>query len=355
MTTEKTRGGSLHVDRITVKYGDFVAIQDISLQVEPGQTTAVIGPSGCGKSTTLKAVAGLNHVSKGSVIINDKDVTELSASQRNIGLVPQSYACFPHMTVRGNIAYGLKVRGVDSDTTKATVERVLNLTQLAEYAERKPAQLSGGQRQRVALGRAIAIDPNVLLLDEPLAALDPQLRNDLRRQLANIVADVGCGTLIVTHDQNEALALADKIAILKEGRLVQYGTPDELWSHPVDDFVANFLTNSTLLDGSVADGYFHALDGSWRIPLSDLTVRRDEREQTQLLVRPDTLELAAEAHEGTFPATIEAVEYMGGKFQAVVSTKTGSSLLLTAQQPLQVGETVDLTVRAGHAVVLGKV
>lgn len=355
MTTETTRGGSLHVDRITVKYGDFVAIQDISLQVDPGQTTAVIGPSGCGKSTTLKAVAGLNHVSKGSIIINGKDVTELSASQRNIGLVPQSYACFPHMTVRGNIAYGLKVRGVDSATTDATVERVLNLTQLTEYAERKPAQLSGGQRQRVALGRAIAIDPSVLLLDEPLAALDPQLRNDLRRQLANIVADVGCGTLIVTHDQHEALALADKIAILKDGRLVQYGTPDELWLRPVDDFVANFLTNSTLLDGSVADGYFHALDGTWKIPVSDLTVRQDGRAQTQLLVRPDTLEVAEQAHDGTFAATIDSVEYMGGKFQAVARTAIGNSLLLTTHKLLQAGDTVNLAVRPGQAAILGQV
>lgn len=355
MTSEVTRGGSLLVDRITVQYGDLVAVEDISLQVEPGQTTAVIGPSGCGKSTTLKAVAGLNHVTRGSIIINGKDVTELSASQRNIGLVPQSYACFPHMTVRGNIAYGLKVRGVDATKRDATVDRVLELTQLSEYADRKPAQLSGGQRQRVALGRAIAIDPSVLLLDEPLAALDPQLRNDLRRQLAKIVGDVGCGTLIVTHDQHEALALADKIAILRAGKLIQYGTPDELWLRPVDDFVANFLTNSTLLEVTVGDGRVLALDGTWELSTADLTVRKDDRSGTQLLIRPDTLEVVGQPGPNTFPAVVETVEYVGGRFEAVVRTQNGLALLLTTDRRLQVDDHVDLTACPGKAALLGRV
>ena len=355
MTSAAIKGGSLVVDRITVKYGDFVAVEDISLKVEPGETTAVIGPSGCGKSTTLKAVAGLNHVSKGSVIINGKDITELTTAQRNIGLVPQSYACFPHMTVRGNISYGLKVRGVDARKRDQIVERVLGLTQLTEYADRKPAQLSGGQQQRVALGRAIAIDPSVLLLDEPLAALDPQLRNDLRRQLANIVADVGCGTLIVTHDQHEALALADKIAILRSGKLVQYGTPDELWMRPIDDFVANFLTNSTLLDCEVGDGFAYALNRTWQVPLSDLVIRSDDRPKPQMLIRPNTLQLADRADEDAFDAVVESVEYMGGRFQAVVKTVDGIALLVATDERLSNEDTVRLTVRPGEAALLGRI
>lgn len=351
-----TRGEGLSVDRITVQYGDYVAVENISLGVEPGRTTAVIGPSGCGKSTTLKAVAGLNTVTRGSIILGERDITETAPSKRNIGMVPQSYAVFPHMTVSSNIAYGLKARRINPAKQKSTVGRILELTQLTKFADRKPDKLSGGQRQRVALGRALAIEPSVLLLDEPLAALDPQLRGELRRQLAAMLADAGCGTLIVTHDQHEALALADRIAILKDGRMVQYGTPEELWSRPADAFVADFLTNSTLLDAKIANGSAYLLGNHWRIPLTELEQVQDlHRSITQVLIRPTSLQIVPQRGNDTVEVVVESVEYAGGRLQAVVTAPTGIRMTLTTDtEVIAPGQRIHVGVLPG-VTIIGKV
>lgn len=346
-------GEELTVDRITVQYGDYVAVEDISLGVEPGHTTAVIGPSGCGKSTTLKAVAGLSTVTRGSILLGGRDITEMAPSKRNIGMVPQSYACFPHMTVASNIAYGLKARRVDAAGQKKTVDHILELTQLTQFADRKPDQLSGGQRQRVALGRALAIEPSVLLLDEPLAALDPQLRGDLRRQLAAMLADAGCGTLIVTHDQHEALSLADRIAILQDGRMVQYGTPEELWSRPANAFVADFLTNSTLLDAKTALGHAYLLGDHWRIPLENLEQVQDlERKGTQVLIRPTSLAVTQDRRADSVEVVVDSVEYAGGRLQAVVVAPTDVKMLLTTDtEILAPGQQINVVVRPGVTII----
>lgn len=353
-TALNTRGEGLLVDRITVKYGDYTAIEDISLKVESGHTTAVIGPSGCGKTTTLKAVAGLNHVHVGSIMLGGRDITEVSPAKRNIGLVPQSYAVFPHMSVGSNIAYGLKARGIDVVKQNQVVHQILEMTQLTEYANRKPDQLSGGQRQRVALGRALAIEPEVLLLDEPLAALDPQLRGELRRQLAAMLSTAGCGTLIVTHDQHEALALADRIAILEAGRVVQYGTPEDLWERPINAFVADFLTNSLLLDARIEGDTVSALDGQWTTPLSALEKVVDEqRAQPQLLVRPTSLQIAPESEEHVLVAAVDSVEYSGGKLQAVVIGPGDTNMLLTTEDMIEAGQTLRLRIAPGQATLIG--
>lgn len=327
------------------------AISDISFAVEPGETTAIIGPSGCGKSTTLKAVAGLNTVSSGRIVLGDTDITTLPTSKRHIGMVPQSYAVFPHMSVYSNVAYGLKVRGTKPAELSAKVDAVLALTQLTEFADRKPGQLSGGQRQRVALGRALAIDPKVLLLDEPLAALDPQLRGALRRQLGDMLRDAGCSTLVVTHDQHEALALANHIVVLKDGRLVQHGTPDELWNRPVNAFVADFLANSVLLDARVEGESVSLFDGAWRLPLTALA-RVDDARAPQLLLRPSSLRVAASDDPAAVMATVSSVEYSGGKILAMLDVHDVTVPLQTTEL-LSKGDQIAVTVISGQATLIG--
>lgn len=343
----------LQLDRVSVAYGDHVAIQNISLAVEPGKTTAVIGPSGCGKSTTLKAVAGLNRVIRGSILLGSNDITEIPPSKRDIGLVPQSYAVFPHMSVESNIAYGLKARRVDTKRIKNRVAEILELTELTQYSERKPGTLSGGQRQRVALGRALAIDPEILLLDEPLAALDPQLRASLRRQLAEMLEAARCGTLLVTHDQHEALALADHIAVLKEGRLVQYGTPQELWDTPADAFVADFLASSYLFDVAIDEGEVIVFEGGWRIPLDDV-IKVQAARQPQLLVRPTSLEIVDSDSKvaGAVDAVVTSLEYAGGRTLGVVRILE-DHIAVSTQRSIQPGQTVRVRIKPGSTTLLG--
>lgn len=341
----------LVVDNVQVKYGEKVAVAEINFGVNSGETTAVIGPSGCGKSTTLKAVAGLNEVSEGTIILNGRDITHEVPPKRNIGLVPQSYAVFPHMSVRKNIGYGLRARGVDQAEIDKQVDRMLDLTQLTQFADRAPGSLSGGQRQRVALARALAISPEVLLLDEPLAALDPQLRGDLRRHLGRMIAEAGCGTLIVTHDQHEALALADNIAILREGRVVQLGTPQELWDRPVNAFVADFLTNSVLLDAEVSGDEVYVLNRAWKMNLSDLKKVLDSR-SPQVLIRPTALQVVPPATTGSVEASVNSVEYAGGRLQAVVEV-AGQSMLINTTEMVEVDQKVSIAPLPGEVSIIG--
>ncbi|XKK36830.1 ABC transporter ATP-binding protein [Nocardiopsis sp. ARC36] len=222
----ETGAPGLTVSDLTIRYGDTEAVRGVSVQVRPDETVAVVGPSGCGKSSTLRAVAGLTPVAGGAIGLGGRDITHLDPARRGVGLVPQDYAVFPHMSVAGNIAYGLRARRLPADRRRRRVAEMLELTRLTELAGRRPGQLSGGQRQRVALARALAVEPDVLLLDEPLAALDPQLRGGLRRELSAMLSSSGCATLIVTHDQREALSLGTRIALMREGTLVQFGTPE---------------------------------------------------------------------------------------------------------------------------------
>jgi putative spermidine/putrescine transport system ATP-binding protein len=244
---------SLHFLGVSYRYArGGQGVQDIDLPVAQGELMAVIGPSGSGKSTLLRLVAGLLTEYQGRIALGDRDLADVPLHQRDIGVVFQSYALFPHMTVLDNVAYGLKMRGRSSTDRAAEATRMLALVGLAEYAKRPPRELSGGQQQRVALARALAFGPRALLLDEPLAALDANIRGHLRDQIRSLQRHFSATTLFVTHDQEEALALADRVAVLDQGRLLQVDTPQQLYRAPINATVARFVGLSTLLEGHVS-------------------------------------------------------------------------------------------------------
>jgi len=242
---------SVRLDHIVKDFGATRALSDIDLSIGGGELFFLLGPSGCGKSTLLRLIAGLHQPTSGRVLFGDRDVTSLGTNKRNAVMCFQSYALWPHMTVYDNVRFGLDVRRVGQTEAKRRVDEVLNLVQMDAYALRKPNQLSGGQQQRVALARALAVRPDCLLLDEPLSNLDAKLRHEMRSEIRRICKTAGFTTIYVTHDQKEALSVADRIAVLKDGRLMQVGSPSDLYHRPNSTFVADFIGQTNLLKGTV--------------------------------------------------------------------------------------------------------
>lgn len=242
---------SISVTGANKRYGDFAALDDVSIEIPQGSLTSLLGPSGSGKSTLLRAIAGLDELDSGTVVISGTDVSGASPQKRDIGFVFQHYAAFKHLTVRDNIAFGLKIRKRPKAEIDKKVDELLEIVGLGVFQKRFPAQLSGGQRQRMALARALAVDPQVLLLDEPFGALDAKVREDLRRWLRRLHEDVNVTTVLVTHDQQEALDVSDRIAILNKGRIEQIGAPDDLYDRPANAFVASFLGSTVRLNGEL--------------------------------------------------------------------------------------------------------
>jgi sulfate/thiosulfate transport system ATP-binding protein len=242
---------SIEIAGVGKRFGDFVALENVSLKIPTGQLLALLGPSGGGKSTLLRIIAGLEHADTGSVHIEGNDATHLSPQRRNVGFVFQHYAAFKHLSVRRNIAFGLEIRKLPKPEIGRRVDELLALVHLEQFADRLPSQLSGGQRQRMALARALAVEPSVLLLDEPFGALDAKVRKELRDWLRRLHDDVHVTTVFVTHDQEEALEVADNIVVINHGRVEQIGTPDELYDQPANDFVMRFLGPVTELDGEL--------------------------------------------------------------------------------------------------------
>lgn len=240
---------SIEISGISKRFGDFVALDDVNASIPTGQLTALLGPSGGGKSTLLRIIAGLESADSGTVEIEGRESTHLPPQKRNVGFVFQHYAAFKHMKVAKNVAFGMEIRKRPKAEVRRRVDELLELVHLSQFADRLPAQLSGGQRQRMALARALAVEPSVLLLDEPFGALDAKVRKELRDWLRRLHDEVHVTTVFVTHDQEEALEVADQIVVVNEGRVEQIGTPDELYDEPANDFVMGFLGESTTLDG----------------------------------------------------------------------------------------------------------
>jgi putative spermidine/putrescine transport system ATP-binding protein len=239
--------GAVELRGVRKEFGPVVALHRVDLAVEPGEFLTLLGPSGSGKTTLLRLIAGFERLTEGEIVLDGRDVARLSPAQRGIGVVFQHYALFPHLTVADNIGYGLKLRGIRGQARSGTVARMLALVRLEGYERRYPRELSGGQQQRVAVARALAFAPRLLLMDEPLGALDRALRGDLEEELRRIHAEIGTTMIYVTHDQEEALAMSDRIAIMRNGRIVQIGTPQALYERPAEEFVARFLGECNIL------------------------------------------------------------------------------------------------------------
>ena len=245
------RGHQLRLDGITQRFNEFVAVSDIDLDVVGGELVALLGPSGCGKSTLLRIISGFIRQTEGRVLFDGQPVDHLPASQRGVGIVFQNYALFPHMTVAENVAYGLQARKWPRQKIAPRVAEMLELVHMSEFAQRKPRQLSGGQQQRIALARCLAIDPKVLLLDEPFGALDKNLRLDMQIEVKRLQRESGVTTILVTHDQEEALSMADRIAVMSRGRIEQVSSPTEIYDEPKTLFVNEFVGTSNILPGDV--------------------------------------------------------------------------------------------------------
>lgn len=244
----------IHIKNLTKKFGNFTAVDKVSLEVEGGEFISMLGPSGCGKTTVLRMIAGLETPTSGDIYIDGIPVNKTIPQERGVGIVFQHYALFRHMTVHENIAFGLKIRKAPKHDLNARVDELLELVHMTDYADRLPSQLSGGQRQRVALARALAPHPKVLLLDEPFGALDAKVRQKLRVSLRKLQKDLGVTSVFVTHDQEEAMEIADKVAIMNNGKIVQVGTPQEIYNHPETEFVAQFVGTINKLHGEIIKG-----------------------------------------------------------------------------------------------------
>ena len=325
------------------RYGDVRAVDGVDLAVADGERFALLGPSGSGKTTILRLVAGFERPDEGRVVLAGQDVAGLPPERRNVGVVFQDYALFPHRTVTQNIEFGLRMRKVDRPARRARVAELLDLVGLTREAARRPDQLSGGQRQRVALARALAPSPSLLLLDEPLANLDRRLRENLRDELVAITDAVGITTVLVTHDQEEALSFADRIGVLSEGRLVQVGTPSDVWRNPVSTVVATFLGDMNLLPARVVDGGVVVAG----LPRAVAVHGGVPADTALACVRPEALDVVA-GPDG--PGTVVAVAYAGGSTAYRVDVD-GVRLVVRAAQPdglpsLAVGDRVVIRVLA---------
>ena len=361
----------VRLERVTKRFHDVVAVNDLSLDVERAEFFSLLGPSGCGKTTTLRMIAGFEEATAGTIFLGDADVTNLPAFRRDVNTVFQNYALFPHLTVYENVAFGPRRRRLPEEQVRQKVGEMLALVELPGYERRKPSQLSGGQQQRVALARALINHPRVLLLDEPLGALDLKLRKQMQLELKRIQTEVGITFIYVTHDQDEAMTMSDRIAVMNAGRIEQLGPPVELYERPATEFVAGFLGVSNMLDGRVAAAGTLAdvvLDGGShvRVPgdgvLADASVRVGVRPEKLRLVAG---EAASESDpqrddENRLAGTIIDASYIGVSTQYVVSVDGAAQVAVYAQnlettgvgEQLAAGERVQLTWKPQHSFVI---
>jgi len=332
-------------------YGQVVALDGIDLTVQPGELVALLGPSGCGKTTTLRLLAGLEDADAGQITVGGEDITHLPASKRDMGMVFQAYSLFPHMTVQQNVAFGLRLRRISKDKRNERAIEMLDLVGLTTQADRYPHQISGGQQQRVALARALAIEPQVLLLDEPLSALDAKVRAQLRDQIRRIQLEVGITTLFVTHDQEEALAIADRVGVMQNGRLEQLAPPTDVYSRPATSFVAEFVGLTNRLAGTVS-GATVTVRGV-ELPLVDSTTSPGP---AIALVRPEAVTLASDSagDSGPLVGTVIATTFLGATSRVTVDlgdTTILAQLSTSDASALPAGSQVALTIRPDPVLV----
>ncbi|HZB01635.1 MAG TPA: ABC transporter ATP-binding protein [Actinomycetota bacterium] len=341
-------GGEVQLVELVKRFGEFTAVDGINLTVAPGEFFSLLGPSGCGKTTTLRMIAGFERPTEGQVVLDGVNVAATPPHKRNVNTVFQNYALFPHLNVEKNVAFGLKYQQASKQETAERVGRALELVRLEGYHKRRPNQLSGGQQQRVALARALILNPSVLLLDEPLGALDAKLRKALQIELKSIQEEVGITFVYVTHDQEEALTMSDRLAVMSNGRVEQIGPPEEVYEEPSTAYVADFLGVSNLMDAT-AHG---TTSGGCRVRLGEFELVAGKGEpdaigDVKLSIRPERVELVAAGTTGEnmIPGMVERIVYVGSAMQVIVNLAPGEKIQVLVQN-----EGDDLPFRQGTAV-----
>jgi putative spermidine/putrescine transport system ATP-binding protein len=352
--TDRAPGVDVVLDQIHHRYAGSTAVESVSLEIRAGELVALLGPSGCGKTTLLRIVSGLLRQTGGAVRIGGGVVDALPTNERGAGIVFQNYALFPHMTVAANVAYGLRARGVAAAHANATAIEMLAMVRMSEYGRRYPRELSGGQQQRVALARTLAVKPRVLLLDEPFAALDKNLRLDMQIEIKRIQRELGITTVLVTHDQEEAMSMADRIAVMNAGRVEQFDTPEAIYDRPATLFVATFIGTANLLGGRLGpradEGWPVACEGGGAL-LLDRASPCSRAGAVVVAARPEHLSLAAPS-DASLPATVEMVLPLGPSLVYELLLANGKTVKVTQPRNAELpryaaGDRVGLSLRAG--------
>lgn len=356
----------LDVGNVTKRFGDFTAVENVSFSVDAGQILSLLGPSGCGKTTTLRMISGFEEPDEGRVVISGQDMRGKRPYERNVGLLFQDYALFPHLTVEQNVAYGLKHRGYEKRRIPSRTNEMVQLVKLTGLEKRRPGQLSGGQQQRVALARALATSPEVVLLDEPLSALDAKLRQELRIELKGILGAVGATTIVVTHDQEEAMSLGDSVIVMSQGKIMQQGAPTEIYADPKTKFVAEFIGRSNWFagrfDGPAADGlrrFETAVGVAFLVEAPDAADAGPDG--YEVCIRPERIHAsegtpAAEGPVNELSGVIRDMAHLGSDVHLLVELDGGYRLTVIEQylgQRLEeAGQRIDLTFRPQDCIVV---
>ena len=311
------------------KYGNNTIISNLSLEIKEGEFFTLLGPSGCGKTTLLRMIAGFNSIEGGDFYFNEKRINDMDPAQRNIGMVFQNYAIFPHLSVQDNVAFGLKNRKASKDVIRTETDKFMELMHIKEYADRMPDRLSGGQQQRVALARALVIKPDVLLMDEPLSNLDAKLRVEMRTVIKEIQHTVGITNVYVTHDQEEAMAVSDRIAVMNQGDIQQVGTPKDIYQRPANLFVATFIGRSNILPGKLkvtGDTPVLSFEGGFEVALPNVLTRYRQDQAVQISVRPEEFILDAAPDAKGLKATIDSSVFLGLNTHYFAHTDSGEKI-----------------------------
>lgn len=328
---------------LSKRFGDTLAVNDLNLEVEKGSFITLLGPSGCGKTTTLRLIAGFTHPDQGEIYLGDKLLNKIPAHKRGVAMVFQSYALFPHMNVFNNVAYGLKLRKMSKEEIRKKVKKVLSLLDMEGMENRWPGQLSGGQQQRIAVARALALEPEALLMDEPLSNLDAKLRISVRNEIKELQRRLGITTIYVTHDQEEALSMSDKVAVMKDGRLQQVATPWEIYNHPVNQFVADFIGAANFLEGTIVNLSFNKIEfavDNQRFVMRNQNYNLTLGQKILVNVRPESIKISKVRPEGNIDNLIRGhisrYSYLGQIVRYWVEVGEGRKLIVEEHDPQRI-------------------
>jgi len=333
-------------ENITKKFNETVAVDNVSCNFEAGTLTTLLGPSGCGKTTSLRIIAGLERATSGKILVDNEDVTLLPATDRDVSMVFQSYALFPHMSVIENVSYGLKMINVNKEEYIEKALETLKLVNLEGYENRMPSELSGGQQQRVAVARAIVLKPKVLLFDEPLSNLDAKLRRQVREDIREIQQKLGVTTIYVTHDQEEALAISDKVIVMNKAVIAQEGSPKDLYNFPKNKFVANFIGDANDVTAEIIKKQSNTYD----LKLAEMNVKieinKDLNDKVSLALRPEKIKINRTNNENCIHASIKSASFVGSSYQYILSSKIGELYVVSGDTTdiFKVGEEVFLSI-----------